>query len=94
MVVRWAVRVRRCVGLSRCLSVAFAVYGEVHASLLKLLDGTKTPRLLEAADAATADLAKTLRASPEAVELAMGTSALLSQTVAQLMHALRLFSFG
>lgn len=71
-----------------------SVYGEVHASLLKLLDGTKTPRLLEAADAATADLAKTLRASPEAVELAMGTSALLSQTVAQLMHALRLFSFG
>lgn len=61
--------------------------------MLSLLRGTKTPRLVESEDAEVVAQRELLRASEEAVELATSTSALLTQTAAQLMFALRLLSF-
>ena len=69
------------------------MYGEVHATVFSLLEGTKTERLLASEDEAVILQREQCKASAGAIELAMGTSALMTQTVAQLMYALRVLSF-
>ncbi|CAG9462199.1 unnamed protein product [Pedinophyceae sp. YPF-701] len=67
-------------------------YGEVHACALALLRGITTERVLDVEG--NAEVCERLKASPDALDLAMRTSPLLTQAAAQLMLALRLFSFG
>lgn len=65
-----------------------SIFGEVHASLLSLMQGTKTPELQEDPNWAR------LQASPEALALVSTTDPLFTATLAQLLAALRVFSFS
>lgn len=66
-----------------------SIYGETHASVLSLLEGTKTEGLVGS------ELANFLRVvNPASLQLARETSPLTTGVVAQLFSALRLFSFG
>ena len=63
------------------------VYGEVHHSLISLLKGHQG----EHKDSAPA---LRLQASSESLELVRNTNPLLTQSLGQLLFALRVFSFG
>lgn len=64
------------------------VFGEVHASILTLLEGTHRDHLQQS------ESGQRLQGTKEGLELIKTSSPVFTETMSQLLYSLRLFSFG